>query len=1263
MRKSKIYRRLLAAFLAAILVLAFGVGCSNTIDELPQTEAIPNVDEFAEAWSVHRDGILSRTLSDSIGLVGFEANNPSDLVEIEVWFHTPSAVALRLLDETDDTAFRLFSEQDYGEQAQAAHDVFWAQMTPLTRARTAAPFEIISEHYLLFNGVLLRTTMHMAEQIAALPEVFAVTPMEQLEPMPEPIIEEYDEILPLSSPDPLMRAARDLFNLDYIHNDLGITGTGVRVAIFMDDGINYRHPRFAPFLDPATGRLRGSASQFPINPYRNHGTLVAGSLIGIAPGIELWQIWGTSVLDIIEQAHRAEIDVISSSAGANLGRFSARHHAMNLAALDGMIFVQSAGNAGPGLFTAPENGLFISVAAGQGGSDLANVNNRDGIAPFSSRGPDQTLLHITPHITAPGQSVRTLNHSGSGYAFASGTSFASPVTAGVAALMLEVFPDAEPWEIQARMMNTARQLSVQAENSVFNIGAGFVQPHYALTSEAFATVQNDIFWPRPEGILYTATTATLSFGLVSDAVSHPLTVTIHEPGVGAWVPDIRYNGNPGAVQLELIESDTSSEVHTFTFQMTFPPGTAPGSYEGNVVFINESQQSHSGNPRQISIPFAAWFGNLAIEVDVDGELDFGTASVGQPPGTAHTVTVTNTGTVPAHLDVRITGEHAEQFTLPLEPGLSSQTLTKNLPTIPVGGSDTFYIGPRNSFAAGVFTATVEILGNGRVLESFDLRFERTAAYGIFLAEMLDWNEGDPVWGPIGAVQDFGNAPIGQAHTLGGGAHIVNEGASGSGPVTVTLTGDQADSFSLRHGMQPLPSPDRIITFPNIAPGDWMSFFVIQPVSEVEGLHRATVTVSTQGGFERSFEVRFTVGDIPDPTDPPDTFIAVAASMHTVALGEDGTVWTWGPNWWGKLGDGTSIDRHTPVQVQGGATGDAFLRNVTAIAAGHGYTVALRDDGTVWAWGLNHHGQLGDGTTWIDSHIPAHTPVQVTGLSNMTAISAGHHHTVALRDDGTVWAWGGNQFGQLGDGTTTDRHTPVQVTGLSNVTAISAGVNHTVALREDGTVWTWGSGLLGNGIQGDMENMPYSLTAIQVHGGATGDAFLSDVIAVAAGGSHTAALRDDGTVWAWGFNGGRLGDRTIIDHLTPVQVHGGRTGDAFLGNVTAIAAGQGSTVALREDGTVWTWGWNRDGRLGDGTSRCRGIPDRVHGGAADDAFLGNVAAIAMGNWHVVALREDGSILTWGNNNWGQLGNGSITPRYTPVQTVNDGCDCKWAWCEV
>jgi alpha-tubulin suppressor-like RCC1 family protein len=197
-----------------------------------------------------------------------------------------------------------------------------------------------------------------------------------------------------------------------------------------------------------------------------------------------------------------------------------------------------------------------------------------------------------------------------------------------------------------------------------------------------------------------------------------------------------------------------------------------------------------------------------------------------------------------------------------------------------------------------------------------------------------------------------------------------------------------------------------------------------------------------------------------------------------------------------------------------------LTNIVAVAAGTEFSLALDGSGAVWAWGTNAHGELGDGTTTNRL-----TPVRVSGLTNVVAVSAGGasgDHALALKADGTVWAWGGNGSGQLGDGTTTERHAPVPVVGLAAVVAVAAGGSHSLALRADGTVWAWG--LNGSGQLG-TNSTASSPTPVQVAG-------LTGATALAAGAYQSLAATPDATVWAWGSDGfGQLGDGVVP---TPVS---------------------------------------------------------------------------------------------------------------------------------
>jgi len=328
-------------------------------------------------------------------------------------------------------------------------------------------------------------------------------------------------------------------------------------------------------------------------------------------------------------------------------------------------------------------------------------------------------------------------------------------------------------------------------------------------------------------------------------------------------------------------------------------------------------------------------------------------------------------------------------------------------------------------------------------------------------------------------------------------------------------------------------------------------------------------------------------------------------FHSLALAQDGTVWAAGNNASGQLGDGTTTNKLIFVQVP-------EIR-ATSIAGGWKHTVALKSDGTVWTWGNNDIGQLGDGTFTSRAK-----PVQVSGLSGITAIASRLNHTIALKDDGTVFTWGQNANGQLGDGTTTYRTTPVQVSGINGVIAVSAGGTFTLALKNDGTVWTWGHQIHGDG------STTSQLSPIQVSG-------LSGITAIASGENHAIALRSDGTVWTWGGNGyGYLGDGTTTNRPTPVQVAEG---------VVAIAGGGIHTIVLKGDGSVWTWGNNQLGQLGDGTTADRWTQVKVTG-------ISGVSAIAGGWLHTLALTNDGMVWSWGDNREGQLGDESLTNRSTP-----------------
>jgi alpha-tubulin suppressor-like RCC1 family protein len=258
------------------------------------------------------------------------------------------------------------------------------------------------------------------------------------------------------------------------------------------------------------------------------------------------------------------------------------------------------------------------------------------------------------------------------------------------------------------------------------------------------------------------------------------------------------------------------------------------------------------------------------------------------------------------------------------------------------------------------------------------------------------------------------------------------------------------------------------------------------------------------------------------------------------------------------------------------------------------------------------------------------PVQVQNLTGVIAIAGGDLHTLALKNDGTVWAWGENMFGQVGDGTNTERHTPVQVWSLSGVTAIASTSDgsHNLALKSDGTLWAWGANFFGQ--LGDGSTV-HRNAPVQVQN-------LSGVTCMAAGGAHSLALMRDGTVRAWGQNiGGGLGDGTTIDRLTPVQVQN-------LNGVQALAAGLDFSLALKSNATVWAWGANQYGQLGDGTNNNHSTPMQV------STNVSGVIAITAGMDTVYALRSDAIVQAWGDNSFGQLGDGATANHPFAVQVA-------------
>lgn len=343
----------------------------------------------------------------------------------------------------------------------------------------------------------------------------------------------------------------------------------------------------------------------------------------------------------------------------------------------------------------------------------------------------------------------------------------------------------------------------------------------------------------------------------------------------------------------------------------------------------------------------------------------------------------------------------------------------------------------------------------------------------------------------------------------------------------------------------------------------------------------------------------------------------AGGFHSCAILSSGGAVCWGSNGFGQLGNGIIGNQSSPTGV------DGMDSNVQSITAAEDHTCALTSSGETRCWGFNQFGQLGDGTTESRD-----TPMVVNGLNaGIQLVDGGLFHTCALTNSGGVLCWGSNGFTQIGDGTTSDRSTPTAVSGLnSSAEAIAAGLHHSCALTSNSGMRCWGYngyGQLGDGTS-NFRTTPVAVSGLN-----------SGVEAIAAGALHTCALTNSGGVLCWGYNNfGQLGDGTTTQRNTPTVVNGLSSG------VQAISAGREHTCALTNSGEVLCWGRNHSGQLGDGTIDNRLTPTAVSG-------LGSgVQAISVGGYHTCALTSSG-LVCWGQNFVNQLGDGTSTDRNTPV----------------
>jgi len=347
----------------------------------------------------------------------------------------------------------------------------------------------------------------------------------------------------------------------------------------------------------------------------------------------------------------------------------------------------------------------------------------------------------------------------------------------------------------------------------------------------------------------------------------------------------------------------------------------------------------------------------------------------------------------------------------------------------------------------------------------------------------------------------------------------------------------------------------------------------------------------------------------------------------------GKLWGWGfqEEWFNGasfqplnlLSDGTSVDKSSPVQT---TTGGSNWKQVTI---GGDSVAAIKNDGTLWTWGNNSYGQLGNNLGSGRNRYSV--PQQITGTT-WSQVSAKYYNMAAVKTDGTLWTWGLANKGQLGNNTAgPNKSSPVQVGTGTTWSYVSSGYNM-AGIKTDGTLWCWGSNYLGqqgNGGVADVSN-PAQLGS---------DTWITAYTT----GYSTYGIKTNGTLWAWGQNNlGQLADNTIVRKSSPVQIYGGGTNWQSL----AIPGSPNAMAAIKTDGTLWCWGSNYDGILGTNDITDRSSPTQIYGGGT------TWKQVSIGN-SAIAIKTDGSIWTWGSNGKGQLGNNNTTPRSSPAQVTYGG----------
>jgi alpha-tubulin suppressor-like RCC1 family protein len=347
---------------------------------------------------------------------------------------------------------------------------------------------------------------------------------------------------------------------------------------------------------------------------------------------------------------------------------------------------------------------------------------------------------------------------------------------------------------------------------------------------------------------------------------------------------------------------------------------------------------------------------------------------------------------------------------------------------------------------------------------------------------------------------------------------------------------------------------------------------------------------------------------------------------TYGLKPNGTLWNWGNNGAGQLGDGTLFDILIPTPL-------SSTSSWQKVECGNYNIFAISTTGTLWGAGYNVYGNLG-----INSTVTIRVLTQIGSASNWKQISASSGFTIGLKTDNTLWGWGQNESYQMGDGTCcSDRLVPGQIGTASDWRFIGAaqGVASVLAIKQNGTLWGWGSNNGGGGLLMGESDLSSRAFPTQLD-------MATDWATISLGAAHVLALKTDGTLWSWGT--GQYGQ--TADDLSPLYF---RNSPRQIGTATwrMAVAGFFSSYGIKSDGTLWAWGRNQAGQLGDGTTIERRMPVQI---GSDTDWI----AVAGGSTYGLALKANGSLWAWGNNNYGQLGTGDTTASLVPVYVAVAGC---------